>query len=98
MSVRSSEQILRDEFLVARAKIIELAAFLDRLERSAAVSGSSVPKAVSNIPMREWLAEGVAILQDQQSNKAARVQLLMSRPYDPSWPQSMQVRLGPPST
>ncbi|MFN7734040.1 MAG: hypothetical protein ACK5OB_19235 [Pirellula sp.] len=74
---RTAEQILAEEFLLARSKILDLAATLDRLERA---SGN-----VDGLPPSKLLEQGLAILRDDQPDKAKRVQLLMSRPYDPDW-------------
>lgn len=74
---RSAEQILAEEFLHARSRILDLAAFLDRLERA--------PGSTEQEARMRWLAEGLEILCDDEVGKARRVQLLMSRDYDPAW-------------
>jgi hypothetical protein len=37
------------------------------------------------------LIQGIHILSDDEADKAKRVQLLMSRDYDPNWQQSLSV-------
>lgn len=78
---RSAEQIVSDEFMIARAKILELAATLDRIERATGdVDGSR--------PM-QLLVQGMNILCDDEVEKVKRVQLLMSRQYEPQWQSHM---------
>lgn len=74
---RSAEEILAEEFLQARSRILDLAAFLDRIERA--------PGSTEQEARMRWLAEGLEILCDDEVGKARRVQLLMSRDYDPAW-------------
>ncbi len=83
MAERSATQIVADEFMIARAKILELAATLDRIERA---SGS-----VDDSKNMQLLVQGMHILIDDQVEKAKRVQLLMSRDYDPNWQNLMSI-------
>ncbi len=83
---RTAQQILQEEFLTARARILELAAIFDRIDRAAS---EAPPNAALNddksIQQLALLAKGVAILKDSEPQRASRVQALMSRPYDPNW-------------
>ena len=86
MMNRTAQQVLQEEFLIARAKILELAAIFDRIDRA---STDDQPNATSDFeksrhPLK-LLAQGVAILQDSEPHRASRVQTLMSRPYEPNW-------------
>jgi hypothetical protein len=83
MAERSAVQIVADEFMIARAKILELAATLDRIERA---SGS-----VDDSKHMQLLVQGMHILIDDQVEKAKRLQLLMSRDYDPNWQNLMSI-------
>lgn len=83
MAERSAAQIVADEFMIARAKIVELAATLDRIERA---SGN-----VDDSKNMQLLVQGMHILIDDQVEKAKRVQLLMSRDYDPNWQNLMSI-------
>ncbi len=83
MAERSAAQIVADEFMIARAKIVELAATLDRIERA---SGN-----VDDSKNMHLLVQGMHILIDDQVEKAKRVQLLMSRDYDPNWQNLMSI-------
>lgn len=80
---RSAEKIIADEFLIARAKILELAATLDRLDRA--------PGDIENSRQSSLLLQGMQILCDSEPDKAKRVQLLMSRQYEPEWIQQMGI-------
>jgi hypothetical protein len=80
---RTAEQIIADEFMIARAKIVELAATLDRIERA---NGD-----VADSKNMQLLVQGMHILCDDEVEKAKRVQLLMSRHYDPNWQSQMSI-------
>jgi hypothetical protein len=74
---RDAVEVLRQEFLLARCKILELAATLDRIDRA---SGSAQDE-----PQMDLIRAGIDILANGSENRAEAVQRLMSRPYDPSW-------------
>ncbi len=70
-------EVLDREFLEIRAKILEIAASLDRLDRG---EGS-----VEDDPRRAQIADGIEILREGESGRAQRVQLLFSLPYESQW-------------
>lgn len=74
---RSAREVLDQEFLQVRAKILEIAAFFDRLTEAEASDVSQ--------EHLQLLEQGCAILNDDEENKAARVQMLFSREYDSDW-------------
>ncbi|MFO0180864.1 MAG: hypothetical protein ACK517_03670 [bacterium] len=80
---RPVSEVLDQEFLIARAKILELAAILDRLDRA---EGS-----VTSNSKYELLKKGIAILAESEEGRAERLQLLFSRPYEPAWRQHFGV-------
>ena len=80
---RTAQQVIADDYLIARAKILELAATLDRIERA---TGD-----VEDSKQLNLLVQGMHILCDEEVDKARRVQLLMSRQYDPIWQSNMSV-------
>jgi hypothetical protein len=82
--MRKSEQVVEQEFLQIRAKILEIAAFLDRLDPA-----DEIPSAAQS--RLELLRQGCELLLDEEGDKAARVQLLFSRQYDAQWRQTMGV-------
>lgn len=84
--MRSAEQVVEQEFLQVRAKILEIAAFLDRLDPVDSGSISETTEARLKL-----LRAGCELLLDSDGNKAARVQLLFSRTFDEQWRKAMGV-------
>lgn len=80
---RTSSEIMSQEFLQIRAKILEIAAFYDRLD------GDELNESAANA--LQLLTDGCAILTDDQPDKAARVQLLFSRQYDAQWRKQFDI-------
>jgi len=78
-SVMTAEQVLNREFLEIRAKILEIAASFDRLDRC---EGS-----VADDPRLRRINEALASLQDSAGDRAEQVQLIFSRQYDEAWPE-----------
>lgn len=81
----SAAEVLNREFLELRAKILELGASFDRMDRG---DGS-----VDEDPRRELLEKGIEILQSTDSNRAERIQLLFSLDYHDDWPQQFQIAI-----
>ena len=75
----NSKQILDREFLEIRAKILEVAAALDRIERA---DGD-----VSNDSRMALIADAINVIAQEQSDpiRAEKIQLLFSRAYDEKW-------------
>ncbi|AMV33894.1 hypothetical protein VN12_17325 [Pirellula sp. SH-Sr6A] len=86
LPTRSADKILSEEYLVARAKILELAATLDRLARA--------PGEVDSLPQKKLLDQAMKILIDHEGDKARRVQLLLSRQYEADWRAKLEVDAG----
>lgn len=78
-----ADAVLEREFLEMRAKILELASSLDRLERGAGD--------VRNDDRYKLLLEGIQILQQTEEGRAERVQLLFSLPFEPDWRRQLGV-------
>ena len=83
MSTMSAQEVLEREFLEIRAKILELAASLDRLDRG---SGTVTPDA-----RYARIQQGVSMLLEEEPGRAERVQLLFSRPYEVNWRDSLGI-------
>ncbi len=79
----NSQQILDREFLEVRAKILQIAASLDRLDRA---EGD-----VSSDARYRTIRQGVELLMSQQGDRAGQVQQLFSRQYDPHWRAEFEV-------
>lgn len=78
MEPASGAQAVFDrEFLTIRARLIELAAAFDRVDRA---SGSAAED-----PRRGQIRQSLEILLDGQSGRAERIQMAFSLPYDPEW-------------
>jgi hypothetical protein len=76
-------EVLDREFLVVRAKILEIAAALDRIDRAAGdVDGDR---------RADLLREGLAVLVGDEANRAERVQMIFSLPYDERWRKTLAV-------
>ncbi|HWB08137.1 MAG TPA: hypothetical protein VG826_02745 [Pirellulales bacterium] len=73
----SASDVLAREFLAMRAKILELAAALDRIDRA---DGSAAAD-----PRRGLIERGLAALSGAGCGRAERVQLIFSLPYQDGW-------------
>jgi hypothetical protein len=79
-SVMTAPQILNREFLEIRAKILEIAASFDRLDRS---EGE-----VADDPRYCRIQEALDALRNSgDGDRAEQVQLIFSRQYEETWPQ-----------
>jgi hypothetical protein len=74
---RSKQAVLDEEFLALRAKVLEIAAGLDRIDRAA---GGPLDD-----PRRERLGRAIRVLLAKEPDRAAQVQLLFSREFDEGW-------------
>jgi hypothetical protein len=83
MSLTALETLNR-EFLEIRARILDLAAMLDRLERT---DGN-----VADDPRLKRIHEALDILKKVNADRAEQVQLTFSRPYDEGWQQTLKVK------
>ncbi len=73
--------VLAREFLPVRAKLLEIAAALDRLDRAE----GSPPDDARLAKIRESLA----LLERGEANRAERLQMLFSLPYDDNWRKTL---------
>jgi hypothetical protein len=83
----SAPDLLEREFLILRAKLLELGAGLDRLERA---TGD-----VSRDPRYVNLQKALTELQQAGSDRAERLQLLFSLPFDENWQRKFAIQSGP---
>lgn len=80
----TAPQTLNREFLEIRAKILELAASLDRLDRG---DGE-----VDSDPRMKLVRGGLKILNDPaDGDRAERLQLLFSQPYEDGWRKKLGI-------
>ncbi len=76
-------QHLEREFLPIRAKILEIASALDRIQRAAEKEADD--------PRWEQLQAGIRLLQSKQPERAEEVQLLFSRSFDEQWRETLKM-------
>ena len=74
-------EVLNREFLEVRARLLHIAASLDRLDRA---EGS-----VASDARLEKIRAALAILSGIEADRAEKIQLLFSRPYDSTWMTSV---------
>jgi hypothetical protein len=66
-------------FPEARAKLLDLAAILDRITR-----GPNAP-AVANDPRLAKILQALEVLHDESADRAELIQQIFSLEYDPAW-------------
>jgi hypothetical protein len=76
----AASQVLGQEFLVLRSKLIDVAAILDRLDRA---KGAEL--LVADDPRIQAIRRSWEILAGDVSDRAERIQRLFSLPYDEKW-------------
>ena len=79
MTMQTASQVMNREFLEIRCRILDIAASLDRIDRSAGAD------AVRSDPRRDQLAKAIQVLIDGQGDRAERVQMVFSDPHDDTW-------------
>ena len=79
----SAPDVLAREFLEMRARILELAAALDRIDRADGPTAGD--------PRRALIERGLAVLSDADSDRAEQVQLIFSLPYQDGWRKEMAI-------
>ena len=86
--MRAADTILEESFLEVRAKLLEIAATLDRIDRSA-----DEEQKLSDVtqPRREKLDEAIRILLSEGPDRAERLQKLFSRDYESDWRDQMKL-------
>ena len=88
MTHRPADSILDETFLEVRAKLLEIAATLDRIDRS---TDSGSPLSADAGSRRKKLDEAIRLLLSEGPDRAERLQLLFSREYESSWRKEMQI-------
>ena len=78
-----SQTILEREFLPVRAKILEIAASLDRMERA---EGDATID-----PRWQQLRSGIDLLLQKKGDRAEHIQMLFSLPFDAQWRDTLEV-------
>jgi len=82
--VRSSTDVFEQEFLPIRAKLLEVAASLDRIDRaSGSLTSESRLKQIQN---------AINVLLRPDDDRAEQVQLIFSRPFEDDWRNKLGIR------
>ena len=71
---------LENYFFEARAKLLDIAAILDRINR-----GQESGEVPANDPRIERIRKALEVLHDQSGGRAERIQQIFSLDYDPNW-------------
>jgi hypothetical protein len=79
MNALPAARVLDSFFFEARAKILDLAAFLDRIERGDNAAG------VRNDPRVDKVRRALKVLLDSGDARAEQVQQIFSLEYDANW-------------
>jgi hypothetical protein len=82
-NARKIAEVFDQEFLPTRAKILEVAAALDRLDRA---SGSLAADS-----RRAQVHAAIQVLLRPEDDRAEQVQLIFSRPYKEDWREKFGV-------
>jgi len=77
-----AKDVLSREYLEIRAKILELAASFDRLDRGGKVF---------NDPRIELIQKALATLNFETTERAEKVQMIFSREYESKWREKYQL-------
>ena len=78
---RNGDTIVAESFLDTRAKLLEIAATYDRIDRA----GSAGALGKDAEQRRRLLKQATEILLSDTADRAERLQQLFSRDYDSSW-------------
>lgn len=81
MKKRSADDWVDDCYLDVRARILQIAADLDRIDRAGVPAGASAQR-------REQLEKSLTILLSDDPDRAAAIQHLFSREYESDWRES----------
>lgn len=79
VSAMASAAALDAYFFEARAKLLDLAAILDRIGR-----GTGAAEAVKD-PRLAKVRQAIEVLRDESGGRAERIQQIFSLAYEPGW-------------
>ena len=79
MTPLPANKALDNYFFEARCKLLDLAAFLDRINRGNDAS------AVAKDARLDQIRRALEVLHDQSGGRAERIQQIFSLGYDPHW-------------
>ena len=79
-------ELLNREFLEIRARLLQVAAALDRLDRA---EGD-----VSQDKRRRGIDEAIRVLGGRDEGRAEKLQMIFSLPYEKNWKERFQLTNG----
>lgn len=79
MTPLTAPKALDVHFLEARARLLDLAAILDRIGRGEDAS------AIAADPRLVRIRQALDVLRDSEGSRAERIQQIFSLEYDPTW-------------
>ena len=80
---RTATEVFDQELLPIRAKLLEVAAALDRIDRA---EGS-----LAKDPRRTQVQAAVQVLLRPEDDRAEQIQLIFSRPYEEDWQEKFRL-------
>lgn len=84
--MKSATDVLNRHFLEMRADLIALAATLDRIGRADGADKTA------DDPRLARIREAIRLLESADVNRAERVQMAFSLPYEPEWQRPATLR------
>lgn len=75
-------EVLDRELLAVRARLIDVAAVLDRIDRA---EGTPPDETAADDPRLAKIRQGLRLLAGDRSDRAEQLQLLFSLPYQEEW-------------
>ena len=82
-NARAAADVFNQEFLPIRAKLLEIAASLDRIDRC--------DGALDTDPRRTQVQAAIQVLLRPEEDRAEQIQLIFSRPYEDDWREEFQM-------
>lgn len=79
-------EVMDREYLEIRAKILEIAASFDRLDRA--------PGSIDGDPRMSLISEALQVLSGKPAERAEQVQLIFSRQYEDDWREQFGLSSG----
>ncbi|MBW3540287.1 MAG: hypothetical protein KY476_08450 [Planctomycetes bacterium] len=79
----TAPKVLDREFFEIRAKLLEIAASFDRLDRGAGT--------VEGDPRMSLIREALDVLRSDEPDRAEAIQMIFSRQYAADWRKSLKV-------
>jgi hypothetical protein len=83
-STLDAPEVLNREFLEIRARLVQVAALLDRLDRAA---GN-----VANDPRINGIRQSLEVLATAGPGRAEKLQMIFSRKYEADWKNKLELK------